>query len=171
MLISPSSEYEESSVINKDTPPPLLFFLVNPTWLYPFIPYVPFFLWQHAVCGSKLHSSKKFKQLLHYLMSLFLFCVVLCFYSLFWFGSYAPKHIYSQLKDIIKWKQFPRYWPFVRGIHPHNGQWRGAFDVFFDLRLNKRLSKQSWDWWFETPSRPLWRHNNGASVERRRVPC
>ena len=32
------------------------------------------------------------------------------------------------------------------------------FDVFFDLRLNKLLSKQSWSWWFETPSRPLWRH-------------
>ena len=33
-------------------------------------------------------------------------------------------------------------------------------DVFFDRRLNRRLSKQSWGWWFETPSRPLWRHNN-----------
>ena len=33
-----------------------------------------------------------------------------------------------------------------------------SFDVFFDLRLNKRLSKQSWGWWYETPSRPLWRH-------------
>ena len=32
--------------------------------------------------------------------------------------------------------------------------------VFFDLRLNKRLNKQSWDWWFETPQRPLWRHCN-----------
>ena len=30
----------------------------------------------------------------------------------------------------------------------------------FDLRLNKRLSKQSWGWWLETPSRPLWRHCN-----------
>ena len=29
-----------------------------------------------------------------------------------------------------------------------------------DFRLNKRLSKQSRDWWFETPSRPLWRHRN-----------
>ena len=34
--------------------------------------------------------------------------------------------------DVIKWKQFPRYWPFVRGIHrspvnsPHKGHWRGA---------------------------------------------
>ena len=34
------------------------------------------------------------------------------------------------------------------------------FAVFFDLRLNKRLSKQSWGWWFETPSRSLWRHCN-----------
>ena len=34
--------------------------------------------------------------------------------------------------DVIKWKHFSRYWPFVRGIHrspvnsPHKGQWRGA---------------------------------------------
>ena len=35
-----------------------------------------------------------------------------------------------------------------------------SFDVFFDLRLNERLSKQSWPWWFETPSRPLGRHCN-----------
>ena len=34
--------------------------------------------------------------------------------------------------DVIKWKHFPRYWPFVRGIHrspvnsPHKGQWRGV---------------------------------------------
>ena len=37
-----------------------------------------------------------------------------------------------------------------------------SFDVFFDLRLNKLLSKQSWGWWFETPSRPLWRHCNAV---------
>ena len=30
-----------------------------------------------------------------------------------------------------------------------------SLDVFFDLRLNIRLSKQSWGWWFKTPSRPL----------------
>ena len=35
-----------------------------------------------------------------------------------------------------------------------------SFDDFFDLRLNKRLSKQSWGWWFETLSRSLWRHHN-----------
>ena len=38
----------------------------------------------------------------------------------------------KQHDDVIKWKHFPRYWPFVRGIHrspvnsPHKGQWRGA---------------------------------------------
>ena len=32
-----------------------------------------------------------------------------------------------------------------------------SFDVFFHLHLNKRLSKQSWRWWSETP---LWRHCN-----------
>ena len=35
-----------------------------------------------------------------------------------------------------------------------------SFDVFFDLRPNKRLSKQSWGWWFETSSRSLLRHCN-----------
>ena len=35
-----------------------------------------------------------------------------------------------------------------------------SFDVFFDLRLTKRLSKQPWGWWFETLLRPLWRHRN-----------
>ena len=35
-----------------------------------------------------------------------------------------------------------------------------SFDVFFDLGLNERLGKQSWDWWFKTPSRTLWRHSD-----------
>ena len=35
-----------------------------------------------------------------------------------------------------------------------------SFLVFFDLRLNERLSKQSWGCWFETPTRPLWRQRN-----------
>ena len=65
-------------------------------------------------------------------------------------------------EDVIKWKYFPRYWPIVWGIHrwPDIGQWHGAL-MFFICALNQRLSKQSWGWWFETPSRPLWRHSNG----------
>ena len=35
-----------------------------------------------------------------------------------------------------------------------------SFDVFFDLRPNKKLSKQPWGWWFETQSWLLWRHCN-----------
>ena len=34
------------------------------------------------------------------------------------------------------------------------------FDVLFDLRLNKQLSKQLWYWWFEMPSHSLWCHCN-----------
>ena len=34
--------------------------------------------------------------------------------------------------------------------------------LFFHLLLNKRLSEQWRGWWFETPSRPLWRHCNGV---------
>ena len=45
-----------------------------------------------------------------------------CLFEMLW-------HLHD---DVIKWKHFPRYWPFVRGIHrssvnsPHQGQWRGA---------------------------------------------
>ena len=51
----------------------------------------------------------------------------------------------------------------VSGEFPTQRLVTRSFEVSFDLRLNKRLSKQSWGWWFETPSRPLWRHRNGLS--------
>ena len=38
------------------------------------------------------------------------------------------------------------------------------FDVFFDLCLNKWLSKQSWGWWFEMPLHSLWCHCNGLYI-------
>ena len=46
----------------------------------------------------------------------------------------------------------------VTGEFPTQRPVTRSFDVFFDRRLNKRLSKQSWGWWFETPSRSLWLH-------------
>ena len=49
---------------------------------------------------------------------------------------------------------FPSQRPMTRG-----------FDIFFDLRLNKWLSKQSRRWCFETPSRSLWRHRNAERVQ------
>ena len=45
--------------------------------------------------------------------------------------AHTHKHIRTP-DDVIKWKHFPRYWPFVRRIHqsplnsPHKGQWRGV---------------------------------------------
>ena len=73
----------------------------------------------------------------------------------------VPRH-----DAVIKWKHFPRYWPFVRGIHRSVTR---SFGVLFDLRLNKQLSKQSWGWWFETPSPPLLRHCNESSHEFRDI--
>ena len=78
--------------------------------------------------------------------------------------------------DVIKWKHFRCYWPFVWGIHrspvnsPNKGQWRGALVFSLICALNKRLSKQSWGWWFETASRPLWRHFNGRFTVYRAWP-
>ena len=53
---------------------------------------------------------------------------------------------HTRRDDVIKWKHFPRYWPFVRGIHrwpvnsPHKGQGRGAlmFSLIF-ARINGRV--------------------------------
>ena len=49
-----------------------------------------------------------------------------CAKPLLWYYDITLLH-----DDVIKWKHFPRYWPFVGGIHrspvtsPHKGQWRG----------------------------------------------
>ena len=62
---------------------------------------------------------------------------------------------------------------FCAGNSPVSGEFPAqrpvtrSFDVFFDLHLIKLLSKHSRGWWFETLSRPLWRHCNeqgGISV-------
>ena len=51
------------------------------------------------------------------------------------YGTICSDHmvyIVSEHDDVIKWKHFPRYWPFVRVIYrspvnsPHKGQWRRA---------------------------------------------
>ena len=48
----------------------------------------------------------------------------------------------------------------VTGEFPSQRPVTRSFDAFFDLRLNKRLKKHSRRWWFEMPSRLLWRHCN-----------
>ena len=67
--------------------------------------------------------------------------------------------------DVIKWKYYRRCWPFVQGIPSHRWILRTkpvprVFDVFFDLRLNKRLGKQPRRRWFATPSSSLLCHCN-----------
>ena len=48
----------------------------------------------------------------------------------------------------------------IPGEFPSQRPVTRSFDVFFDLHLYKRFSKQPWDWWFETASCSLWRHCN-----------
>ena len=59
------------------------------------------------------------------------------FFPCLWFQTagctkYNAQRYWRNHDDVIKWKHFPRYWPFVWGIHrspvnsPHKGQWRGA---------------------------------------------
>ena len=46
--------------------------------------------------------------------------------------NYSSANLCMFHDDVMKWKHFPRNWPFVRGIHrspvnsPHKGQWHGA---------------------------------------------
>ena len=48
----------------------------------------------------------------------------------------------------------------ITGEFPSQRPVMRSLDVLFDLCLNKRLSEQSWVWWFETPLLPLRRHSN-----------
>ena len=65
--------------------------------------------------------------------------------------GYAWKFHYG----VIKWKLFPRYWSLCGELPVTR-----SFDVFFELRLIKWLSKQWGRQLFETPSHSLWRHCN-----------
>ena len=72
--------------------------------------------------------------------------------------------------DIIKMETFSALLALCAGNSPVTGEFPAqklvtrTYDVFFDLRLNKLLSKQSWDWWFETSLCSLWHHCNASHV-------
>ena len=71
-------------------------------------------------------------------------------------------------RDMAWWRHpmetFSAFLAFCAGNTPVTGEFpkqmpvTRSFDVFVNRRLNKRLSKQSWGWWFEKPSHSLWRH-------------
>ena len=70
--------------------------------------------------------------------------------------------------DVTKWKHFPALLGLCEGNSSVTGEFPSqrsvtrSFDVFFDLSLNKRLSKPSRRRWFETALRSLWRHSNNV---------
>ena len=66
-----------------------------------------------------------------------------------------------QMETLSAWLVLCEGNPPVTGGFPLQRPVTRSFGVFFDLRLNKRLSKQSRRLWFETPSRSLLHHCNG----------
>ena len=88
------------------------------------------------------------------------YALFFCYLNPFTFINYCSKRnmlAFCVISQYSWWRHqmetFSALWPFVRGIHwapvnsPHKGQWRVALMIFY-LRLNKRLSKHWWGWWF-----------------------
>ena len=69
--------------------------------------------------------------------------------------------------DVIKWKHFPHYWPFVWGIHrspvdsPHKGQWCRAL-MFSLIYAWTNSWGNNWDRCFQMPSCSLWHQCNAV---------
>ena len=91
--------------------------------------------------------------------------------SFSWVMTY---HLPSRINCISWWRHqmetFSELLAICAGNSPVIGEFPAqrpvtrSFGVFFDLRPNKRLNKQSWGWWFETPSRTydvivIWKQN------------
>ena len=81
--------------------------------------------------------------------------------------------------DVIKWKHFPRNWPFVRGIHrspvnsSHKGQWRGAlmFSLINVWRNDWENNREAGDLRrHRAHFRPLWRRRN-ANINWTLIPA
>ena len=86
-----------------------------------------------------------------------------------WTASIGPVPVHllhCTHDDVMKIEKFSALLALCAGNSPVSGEFPAqrpvtqSFDVFFDLRLNKKLGKQLWDWWYETPSSSLWRPCN-----------
>ena len=79
-----------------------------------------YFMWIHY---ERLHNHNKAKHNKTVCIFLGIYCTS---------GDGVRPELEPYHDDVIKWKHFPHYWPFVRGIHrppvnfPHKGQWRGV---------------------------------------------
>ena len=92
------------------------------------------------------------------------------------FPNFCWIHLFAVLKTVLCTMMTSSNGNIFRVTGPLCGEFTGpgefpaqrpvtrSFDVFFDLRPNKRLSKQPWGWWFETPSWSLWRQCNALST-------
>ena len=128
----------------------------------------------HHWCPAFTHTISKWKHFYPHshesISNIFFLHIFITEHSLVTTRSIFPQSLTIDTHDdAIKWKHFLHYWPFVRGIHrspvnsPHKDQWRGAlrFSLIY-TRINKRLSKQWWGWWFESTLCPLWCHYNAT---------
>ena len=80
---------------------------------------------------EKLDVAEFYKKILHtHSLQAFQICILLRIFIIR--PNASQLAVANSHDDVIKWKYFPRYSPFVRGIHrspvnsPHKGQWRGA---------------------------------------------
>ena len=131
-----------------------------------------YFIWIHY---ERLHNHNKAKHNKTVCIFLGIYCTCLWPDANGWVEGYYRSNkseslfvptVAAEHDAVIKWKLF-------RVTGPLCGEFTGHrlilaqrpvtrnFDVFYDLCLNKRLSKQSWGWWFETSSRSSCRHCNG----------
>ena len=85
-------------------------------------------LWLLLMCLQRRKWIPAVANITLKLHSPWIISLVSSFQQLLWYSS---SHIGCTIHDdVITWKHFPRYWPFVRGIHrspvdsPHKGQWR-----------------------------------------------
>ena len=103
--------------------------------------------WTHE--AHVLHTSKKYLQRA-------------CEAILMW----NQRKLFEDTWWLHQMETFSSLLAICAGISPVTGEFPAqrpatrSFDVFFDVHLNKRLSKQRWGWWFETPLHSLWRHCN-----------
>ena len=90
-----------------------------------------------------------------------------------WWSGYGPASakIFGWESLLSSWwrhqmETFSAILALCAGNSPFTGEFPAqrpvthSFNVFLGLRLNKRLRKQSWGWWFEAPSSSLWHHCN-----------
>ena len=137
------SKYEDMTVVR---PPYLHSGIPIPGWWHLYIEMAPYWLTDKKNKLLKMFSSRSFYEQMHWKFS--------------WWRH--QMEIFSSLLALcVGNSPVPGEFPIQRPVTQ-------SFDVFCDLRLNKRLGKQSRRWWFETPSCSLWRHCNvfNKSVSR-----